>query len=92
MNRFQVGDLVRVRMDARDREDIRFLPEMEKYKGNCFYIKEIDAKGYRNEHFLEGCQVENSTSYWYFHESWLDFAKEKDYKDIQEKDLISLFT
>ena len=91
MSRFKVGDLVRVRTDARDREGITFPPEMEKYKGECYRIIEIDARGYRNEHFLEGCQPENSTSYWYFHESWLDFAEEKDYKDIQEKDLISLF-
>lgn len=83
---FEVGDNVRIKENANTiiSRFVTFVPEMHKYKG-----KEFTIRNYRNYCYtLEGA-TSASGYYWKFDESWLEFCNNNKI-DIKEDDFEEL--
>ena len=80
---FNVGDIVKVRSDV---HEAGFVSSMDKYRGNCYKVKEIL---YSDVYIWEGCDDDGFD--WRFRELWLEPIVEDNF-EIDEKEIEKLFT
>ena len=86
---FKIGDLVRVKEDAKSIPNgVNFVPEMNCYRGNVYEIKDKSIRGRKGTYYLVGCNYGYGD--WVFDESWLEYADNKIY-DVNESDVLLCF-
>ena len=89
---FKVGDVVRIKDNASEihHERLGFAPEMNKFCGNPFVVRDITADGYyKLENVKDDRGYINFDGYWKWAEEWLE--ENIEIKDIEESEVMSLF-
>ena len=85
---FKVGDIVKVKEDAKSIPDgVNFVREMDCYRGNTYEIKDTNIGGRKNTYHLIGCDYVYGE--WVFDESWLEPVYSDDI-DVNENDIEGL--
>ena len=86
---FKIGDLVKVKEDAKSLYGLGFNADMYKYRGKVFEISDVNVRDQKDWYYLEGCN--HKYGRWIFAESWLELVQLNDFS-IEEKEIEKLFT
>ena len=86
---FRVGDLVKVKEDARSLKDLGYAEGMYKYRGGVYEVYGTNVDENPRWYYLNNC--ENNYANWIFDESWLELVEPEKQYTIEEKEIEKLF-